>query len=223
MDRADVELESSLAATLTAAERPARSARKAKGEGHARRGEILQAAERLFVDCGYEGATIRKLADEVGVSSTALYMHFRDKSEILLEICEAGFAKLLALTEAIESEGHSPREAVKKRLEAYVAFGFDNPNAYRLIYMTRPGEAGGAEVVAQRVGRSLFQRFREPLETLAAQGKLRVEPELAAQMLWSGAHGVVSLIITKPYFGWAPREQLVCGVLEALLKDLIAE
>lgn len=96
-----------MAATLTAAERPARSARKAKGEGHARRGEILQAAERLFVDCGYEGATIRKIADEVGVSSTALYMHFRDKSEILLEICEAGFADLkqdLALVPEVHVE-----------------------------------------------------------------------------------------------------------------------
>ena len=211
------------AITLTRAHKPVRSARKAKGEGHARRGEILQAAERLFVECGYEGATIRKIADEVGVSSTALYMHFRDKSEILLEICEAGFAKLLALTEAIEAEAHSPRDAVKKRLQAYVTFGFENPNAYRLIYMTRPGEAGGAQAVAQRVGRSLFERFRDPLETLAAQGKLRVEPELAAQMLWSGAHGVVSLIITKPYFDWAPRERLVCGVLEALLNDLIRE
>ena len=211
------------ATTLTRADKPVRSARKAKGEGHARRGEILQAAERLFVECGYEGATIRKIEDEVGVSSTALYMHFRDKSEILLDICEAGLAKLLALTEAIEAEAHSPRDAVKKRLQAYVTFGFENPNAYRLIYMTRPGEAGGAQAVAQRVGRSLFERFRDPLETLAAQGKLKVEPELAAQMLWSGAHGVVSLIITKPYFDWAPREQLVCGVLEALLNDLIRE
>ncbi len=211
------------ATTLSRVDKPVRSARKAKGEGHARRGEILQAAERLFVECGYEGATIRKIADEVGVSSTALYMHFRDKSEILLEICEAGLAKLLALTEAIEAEANSPRDAVKRRLQAYVTFGFDNPNAYRLIYMTRPGEAGGAQAVAQRVGRSLFERFRDPLEALAAQGKLKVEPEVAAQMLWAGAHGVVSLIITKPYFDWAPRETLVCGVLEALLNDLITE
>ena len=57
-----------------------RSARKAKGDGHLRRAEILEAAERIFIAEGYEGATIRKIADEVGVSSTALYMHFQDKS-----------------------------------------------------------------------------------------------------------------------------------------------
>ncbi|RZJ79161.1 MAG: TetR/AcrR family transcriptional regulator, partial [Brevundimonas sp.] len=57
---------------------PVRSARKPKGEGHSRRAEILAAAERIFVECGYEGATIRKIAEEVGLSSTALYMHFSE-------------------------------------------------------------------------------------------------------------------------------------------------
>jgi AcrR family transcriptional regulator len=52
--------------------KPQKSARKAKGDGHLRRAEILAAAERIFLAQGYEGATIRKIADEVGVSSTAL-------------------------------------------------------------------------------------------------------------------------------------------------------
>ncbi|MCX8498704.1 MAG: helix-turn-helix domain containing protein, partial [Caulobacteraceae bacterium] len=60
-----------------------KSARKPKGDGHLRRAEILAAAERIFVAEGYDGATIRRIADEVGVSSTALYMHFKDKAEIL--------------------------------------------------------------------------------------------------------------------------------------------
>ena len=44
-----------------------RSGRKAKGDGHQRRSEILQAAERIFLTSGYEGATIRRIADEVGI------------------------------------------------------------------------------------------------------------------------------------------------------------
>ncbi|HLI66808.1 MAG TPA: helix-turn-helix domain-containing protein, partial [Caulobacteraceae bacterium] len=86
--------------TLT---KPPKSARKAKGDGHLRRAEILHAAERIFVRDGYQGATIRKIAEEVGVSSTALYMHFRDKDEILLEICEGAIATLLASNNEISS------------------------------------------------------------------------------------------------------------------------
>ena len=85
-----------------------RSQRKPKGEGHARRAEILAAAERIFVEHGYEGATIRKIADEVGLSSTALYMHFAEKGEILQEICRQAFAALLEMNQAIIAESGGP-------------------------------------------------------------------------------------------------------------------
>ena len=45
----------------------------------------------------------------------------------------------------IEAETQSAETALRRKMLAYAAFGFANPNAYRLIYMTRPGEAGSAE------------------------------------------------------------------------------
>jgi AcrR family transcriptional regulator len=110
-----------------------RSRRKPKGEGHARRAEILAAAERIFVEHGYEGATIRKIADEVGLSSTALYMHFAEKGEILHEICRQAFAALLEMNQAILAGSDRPEVRLRRMLRAYVDFGFANPNAYRLI------------------------------------------------------------------------------------------
>lgn len=202
--------------------KPARSARKPKGEGHARRGEILAAAERIFVECGYEGATIRKIADAVGVSSTALYMHFRDKSEILSRICEAAFDELIARADEIARLDVPPEERIRRHLQAYVEFGFAQPNTYRLVYLTRPQEADhGAQLAAQRLGGELFDRFRAPVRQLAQAGRLKADPETAAQTLWAGVHGVVALILTKPYFPWVPREQLAGAMLDALFEGLI--
>ena len=118
--------------TAPAAQSP-RSRRKPKGEGHARRAEILAAAERIFVEHGYEGATIRKIADEVGLSSTALYMHFAEKGEILHEICREAFAALLELNEAVFAGPGGPQDRLRRMMKAYIDFGFDNPNAYRLV------------------------------------------------------------------------------------------
>jgi AcrR family transcriptional regulator len=73
-----------------------------------RRAEILAAAERIFVEHGYEGATIRKIADEVGLSSTALYMHFSEKGEILHEICREAFEALMEANQVIIAETASP-------------------------------------------------------------------------------------------------------------------
>ncbi len=199
-----------------------RSLRKPKGEGHARRAEILTAAERIFVEVGYEGATIRKIADEVGLSSTALYMHFSEKSEILHEICRSAFARLqTANSEVMEAAG-SPEVRLRRLLEAYVDFGFANPNAYRLIYLTRPVEArDGAESAAQLLGGDLFGSFQAIVDEVGVAGRLRGDTRATAQALWAGAHGIVSLRITKPYFEWVDRDVLTRTMIDALFAGLL--
>lgn len=195
--------------------------RKPKGEGHSRRAEILSAAERIFVEHGYEGATIRKIADEVGLSSTALYMHFADKGEILQEICRGAFETLTETTRHIVADQAPPEQRLRAMIEGYVRFGFENPNAYRLVYMTRPLEAPDAQTAAQETGLSLFVAFQQVVDETAAAGRLRAEPRAAAQALWAGGHGVVSLMITKPYFDWVDREQLTRTLLDALFDGLL--
>ena len=204
-----------------AATLPARSARKPKGEGHSRRAEILAAAERIFVDHGYEGATIRKIADEVGLSSTALYMHFADKGAILHEICRNAFQTLLNAHQGIQDDDQPAERRLRRMIETYVEFGFENPNAYRLIYLTRPVEAQEAQSAAREVGATLFRSFEAAVEAVAAEGRLAVDPRTAAQAIWAGGHGVVSLMITKPYFDWVDRRELTRTLLDALFKGLL--
>ena len=199
-----------------------RSQRKPKGEGHARRAEILAAAERIFVEHGYEGATIRKIADEVGLSSTALYMHFSEKSEILHEICSGAFSSLLEANEAVSSHPGGPEARLRRMLRAYMDFGFANPNAYRLAYMTRPIELReGAQSAARDLGHELFRSFEKAVEDVGTAGLLRGDVRTTAQALWAGVHGVVSLMITKPYFDWVDRETLVTTMLDGLLAGLL--
>ena len=199
-----------------------RSQRKPKGEGHARRAEILAAAERIFVEHGYEGATIRTIADEVGLSSTALYMHFTEKGEILHEICRQAFGALLEINQAIVTEPGGPEQRLRRMMSAYIDFGFANPNAYRLIYMTRPVELQqGAQSAAQELGYTLYRSFEEVVDAVGADGRLRGDARTTAQALWAGCHGVVSLVITKPYFDWVDRETLAKTLLDALFSGLL--
>jgi AcrR family transcriptional regulator len=54
----------------------------------ARRGEILAAARRAFARHGYEGATVRVLEAETGLSRGAIFHHFRDKDALFLALAE---------------------------------------------------------------------------------------------------------------------------------------
>jgi AcrR family transcriptional regulator len=205
--------------------KPARSARKAKGDGHLRRAEILRAAEQIFVADGYEGATIRKIADEVGVSSTCLYMHFRDKDEILLEICTAAMEQLLALNNEISARPVDPVERVRMMLTAYVEFALGNPNAYRLIFCASP--LAGSDLkqqVTHQLGAQCSERFSNMVREIAAQGRLKNgDPHMVYQALWSACHGLVSLMITKPGLEWPPARDITKVLIDGLLFGLIAD
>lgn len=54
----------------------------------ARRGAILDAARRAFARHGYEGATVKVLEAETGLSRGAIFHHFRDKQALFLALAE---------------------------------------------------------------------------------------------------------------------------------------
>ena len=193
---------------------PRRSARKAKGDGHLRRAEILEAAERIFVAEGYDGATIRKIADEVGVSSTALYMHFQDKGAILLEICEATLKALLDRNRELAARPVDPVVRVRMMMEAYVRWGLEHsPPA------TAPVSEG-----TEDMGSQCYATFAGVVAEVAAVGRLRSgSPDSAAQAMWMSCHGVVALMTARPAFGWADRDELISVTLDGLLHGLVVD
>jgi len=210
-----------------AATTPRRSARKAKGHGHLRRAEILEAAERIFVAEGYEGATIRKIADEVGVSSTALYMHFQDKGCILLEICEATLRLLYERNREIAAKPLDAVVRVKMMLEAYMRWGMEHPNAYQLVYCGRPLSMVGIgewPEDSRDLPTQCYEIFRNVVREIAASARLRTgSAESAAQALWMCCHGVVTMMASRPNFEWADREELIQVTLDGLLHGLVVD
>jgi AcrR family transcriptional regulator len=201
-----------------------RSQRKAKGDGYLRRGEILKAAEVIFVAQGYEGATIRKIAEEVGVSSTCLYMHFSDKDQILIEICTQAMEEILAIFSQIAAQPIAAAERARRMLEAYVRFALRNPNAYRLIFCDKPLSASTLrQSETKRIGEECFERLNGVMREIAAAGRLRTgDAETVAKAVWAACHGLASLMITKP--GLELNEEPLTGVLiEGLLFGLVAD
>ncbi|GAA0723475.1 TetR/AcrR family transcriptional regulator [Dactylosporangium roseum] len=62
----------------------------------ARRKEILAGARTCFARHGYEGATVRRLEEEIGLSRGAIFHHFRDKDSLFLAVAEDDAATMVA-------------------------------------------------------------------------------------------------------------------------------
>lgn len=200
----------------------AKSNRKAKGAGHQRREEILAAAERIFLNGGYEGATIRRIADEVGVSPTALYMHFPDKHAMLMAIGEDALDAVLAESEAIAEGPGDPKERVRAVLHAHMTFALKNKTAYQVVFCE------GARAIARNQSRTreLCERYYRVVANLVAElgkaGRLkRGSAHGVAQTLWTGVHGLVTYLITNPNFGYVEVDELKGLMVEGLVSGLV--
>jgi len=96
-----------------------------------------------------------------------------------------------------------PLEAMLARGMAYVRFGLENPEHYRILFMSRAKQAP-ASFGAEELERSAsFEHMVETVQAGIDAGVLRPgNARLMTIALWASAHGIVSLLIAMPRFPW---------------------
>jgi AcrR family transcriptional regulator len=195
------------------------------------RDKILDAARELFVTEGFEGVSMRKVAEKIEYSPTAIYVHFADKQELFRELCHQDYARL---AEVFQSSAMStdPVERLKQIGAIYIDFGTRYPNHYRFMFMTphpaqEPDEAdremmGNPEMDAYAFLKWAVQQaidagcFREEL----------TDAELISQTLWASVHGVIALHIAKgcdAWVDWRPLQDRAQMMPDVTLRGLIRQ
>jgi AcrR family transcriptional regulator len=97
---------------------PAKGMSTRAAQAEQTRQQILDTAQRLFIERGYIATSLQMIADELGLTKAAVYYHFRAKSDILHAAMEPGVRRMEALLD--EAEGMRSRRA---RIE-HVVSGF---------------------------------------------------------------------------------------------------
>jgi AcrR family transcriptional regulator len=187
-----------------------RRSRSRRGEGETLRADLLAATERLMIETGRaEAVSIRAIADAVGVTPPSIYLHFPDKDSLILAVCERHFETFDSVIERAGRSTEDPAESLRRRGQAYVRFGLENPEPYRILFMTRNDSAQQRNVVVG-AGARAFQHLVDAVQRCIDAGAFRpVDPVLAATGVWAAVHGVTSLLISLPGFPWPDIETLV--------------
>src|SRR5437868_8458331 len=94
---------------------------------------ILEAARELFASEGYEGVSMRKVAERIEYSPTAIYVHFADKNELFHELCRIDFARLQEVMQSAEMPS-DPVEVLRQIGRSYIEFGINYPNHYVFMF-----------------------------------------------------------------------------------------
>ncbi len=177
---------------------------------------ILEAAAKLFEEKGYEGFSLRQVAEGIGYTPTTIYLYFKDKDDLLLHVAYDGF-KLFgqSLEEAYQSK-KQPLERLHAVGWAYFHFAMSHPIHYRLMFMQR-GEflrqkPQGYESMIDSFG--VLQRVIE--ESIAAKLMIPGDARTYSALIWSNVHGIVSLALTQVHFNQQEAEHLFSLQMEAI-------
>lgn len=187
------------------------------------RQEILNAASELFVRNGYENVSMRRIAEKIEYSPTTIYLYFKDKAELLDEVCKETFGRLVQRLSKIMEQPEDPLERLKKGLMAYIDFGLENPHQYRATFMMPLPEGFDHEKYHQpdSPGMQAFAFLTRGLADCVKAGKLpSMNVELASQTLWAGIHGITSLLIIHEDFPWVGRSKIIQATVATLVAGL---
>jgi AcrR family transcriptional regulator len=150
----------------------------------------LAAARERVSRAGVDKLSLRELATELGVNHRALYRHFPDKQQLILELA-AG--EVHAMVDAIgDAVAGAPREDQSRALiQAYVHYAFENPRLYEMVFSLPLRDefdddtSVGLEV--KRLIDACAKAFARPDDTDA-----RIRNRVL--QAWGAAHGLILLI-----------------------------
>lgn len=154
------------------------------------RTRILDAASRLLTDEGVVGVSVRRVAEEAGTTTRAIYSLFGGKEGLLKQLFHDAAETMTRYHEAVP-EQDDPVAEVLALADAYRRAAVEHPHGYALLLNGAPGFTPDRadEGVAQRS----FARVLRAFERWGDDGRLGDrEPGMVALEMWALVHGLAS-------------------------------
>lgn len=170
-----------------------------------RRSEIVDAAESLYAELGWDAVTMDSVARKARLSRALVYVYFKDKSELLLAITARAMTVLRTRFEEASSRARMGIDQIEAIGRAYMAFGVEFPHYFdacaRLEQReTEATEQGSKEAAVLQMGRRVHDVVVASLEAGQRDGSIRTDIgnlAVTSRVLWGFTHGLTQIAITK--------------------------
>ncbi len=150
---------------------------------------ILDAAIELFSEQGFDGVSMRQIAEKAGVSKANIYHHFDSKEALYFGIMHASAERLSMLVENLAEGKGEFDERLRVFARAHLQHLFENATAVKLVLRESfSGDEEKSRVLVERVVGGIFRRLIAIFERGQEAGVLRPELDagLCAMLLMGG-------------------------------------
>ena len=187
------------------------------------RQKILDAASEMFAKDGYESVSMRKIADKIEYSPTTIYLYFKDKNDLLNQICEETFGKLIKNWQKIENKNDDPLTGLSKAMNAYVEFGLKYPNHYDVTFTNPLADYLGKDEhpFEGSMGQKAFEHIvSQVLKSMEAGQIKQGDVATISQLIWAMGHGIVSLLNSQKDFPFVDKNLLREGSIDMIFNGI---
>jgi len=152
------------------------------------RERIKQVALELFTEQGYEGTSLREIAERLGVTKAALYYHFKSKEEIVHAFVEDRLAATEQMIEWVRDQ--PPGEATRREFVRRYAELIDTGQMSTMANFFQQNQPA---LKNMKIGETMREQMIELVGALAGPGATAVEKLRAGMSVWV-LHGAWFLI-----------------------------
>jgi AcrR family transcriptional regulator len=184
---------------LPADAQPQRRRRARRGEGERLRDEILDAFDALLTQTNnVDAISVRAIANAIGITAPALYLHFPTKDDLVFAACNRHFKSFQDALEGADDTALAPMERLARIGRAYCEWGIANPEAYRIMFMDREVGPPDDMPLDEIYGLAALTSLISIIETgIAANAFTSTDAIGIAMTLWAAVHGVTALAIAQ--------------------------
>lgn len=168
---------------------------------------LVEEGLRALAHGSEDDLSLRAIARTVGVSATAVYRHFPDKTALLGALCVEGDRLLAEASRRAQADAGGGREGFEATGRAYVYFALDHPALFRLMMRRYRGLPGDQPAEGESAGLRLLV---DNIAALAPPGLSYEQRRTIALQSWSLVHGLAMLILD----GIVPRD---AALIEAVI------
>jgi AcrR family transcriptional regulator len=177
---------------------------------------LIDAAARIVNQEGARALSVRRLADQVGVSTMAVYTYFDGMAGLARAVREDGFERLSRSLDTVSRSDDPVSELFELGL-VYLTYAIENPDRYRFMFMQKPQDEDLGTGIAT------FDRIADTAaEAVRVRRFARGDAVDIARRCWVVVHGAASLHLVGMLDASAARESLE-GALANLFVGLGAD
>jgi AcrR family transcriptional regulator len=161
-------------------------------KGNSTRSRILETADRLFYQRGYENTSFSDIADAVNISRGNFYYHFKTKDEILDSVIELRLANTKRMLERWEEQGSTPVDRIRSFINILI-MNQTKIKQFGCPVGTLCTELAKLEHVAHKDANKLFTLFRHWLRKQFSLLNRKKDADDLAMHLLMRSQGVATL------------------------------